>query len=168
MSDWTSTYSTVGIAIGGLDLEMPKGVFFTQEKLKAAIESGVVREKDIDLKVQHILQTLISFGMLDAQKPEVNELDERQASRDAALQVAREGIVLLKNEGSLPLAQKGKILVMGPNADHIATGGGSGFVTPISSVSVYQGLVNARGEKNVMLLSEDGLYEDIYSVIFTY
>ena len=167
MSDWTSTYSTVGIANGGLDLEMPKGVFFTQERLKAAIENGTVREEDIDLKVQHILQTLISFGMLDAQKPEVNDLDERQESRDAALQVAREGIVLLKNEGSLPMAKRGKILVMGPNADRIATGGGSGFVTPISSVSVYQGLVDAKGAKNVTLLSDDMLYKDIYSEIFT-
>lgn len=167
MSDWTSTYSTMGIANGGLDLEMPKGVFFTQEKLKAAIENGVVREADIDLKVQHILQTLISFGFLDKHATENKTVAEECAfSREAALNVAREGIVMLKNE-SLPLAKKSKILVMGPNADRVVTGGGSGFVTPISSVSVYQGLVNLKGAKNVALLSDDVLYEDIIPSIYT-
>lgn len=168
MSDWTSTYSTAGIANGGLDLEMPKGVHFTREKLFEALENGTVREKDIDLKVQHILSTLISFGMLDTPRgPDRTIGEDCEYSREAALDVAREGIVLLKNEdGCLPL-KKGKILVMGPNADRVPTGGGSGFVTPVSSVSVYQGLVNEKGGKNVMLLSDDMLYEDISSEIFS-
>lgn len=162
MSDWTSTYSTAGIANGGLDLEMPKGVFFTEERLKAAIDSGIVREEDIDLKVQHILQTLISFGMLDGPCGADTSIDEDcEYSREAALAVAREGIVLLKNDGgNLPL-KKGRVLVMGPNADRVATGGGSGFVTPIRAVSAYQGLAAAKGAKNVALLSDGMLYEDI-------
>ncbi|MDE6872385.1 MAG: glycoside hydrolase family 3 C-terminal domain-containing protein [Bacteroidales bacterium] len=167
MSDWTSTYSTAGIANGGLDLEMPKGVFFTEERLKAAIDSGIVREEDIDLKVQHILQTLISFGMLDNPRGADTSIDEDCAySREAALGVAREGIVLLKNEGgNLPL-KKGRVLVMGPNADRVVTGGGSGYVTPVRAVSAYQGLAAAKGEKNVALLSDGMLYEDISSEIF--
>lgn len=167
MSDWTSTYSTAGIANGGLDLEMPKGVFFTEERLKAAIDSGIVREEDIDLKVQHILQTLISFGMLDGPRGADTSIDEDcEYSREAALAVAREGIVLLKNDGgNLPL-KKGRVLVMGPNADRVATGGGSGFVTPIRAVSAYQGLAAAKGAKNVALLSDGMLYEDISSEIF--
>ncbi|MCM1501875.1 MAG: glycoside hydrolase family 3 C-terminal domain-containing protein [Bacteroidales bacterium] len=166
MSDWTSTYSTIGTANGGLDLEMPKGVFFTRERLHDAIGNGTVREADIDLKVQHILQTLISFGMLDGERAADTSIDDT-ASRKAALEVAREGIVMLKNDNAgLPL-KKGRILVMGPNADRVPTGGGSGFVTPVSSVSAYRGLADAKGEKNVVLLSDDVLYEDISGSIFT-
>lgn len=168
MSDWTSTYSTAGIAGGGLDLEMPKAVFFTEDRLRDAIDSGVVREEDIDEKVRHILQTLISFGMLDTPRgADKSVAEDCEYSRQVALEVAREGLVLLKNEDeSLPF-RKGKVLVMGPNADRVPSGGGSGFVTPISSVSVYQGLAAAKGMKNVILLSDEMLYEDIMPQIFT-
>ena len=65
MSDWTSVYSGVGAANGGLDLEMPVGKFMTREILIPAIENGIVKEETIDAKVRHILQTLIAFGALD-------------------------------------------------------------------------------------------------------
>ena len=48
MSDWTSVYSTVGAVNGGLDLECPKGVFFTPEKIVPLIENGVLEESLID------------------------------------------------------------------------------------------------------------------------
>ena len=119
-----------------------------RDRLKAAIDSGIVREEDIDLKVQHILQTLISFGMLDGPRGADTSIDEDcEYSREAALAVAREGLVLLKNDGgNLPL-NKGRVLVMGPNADRVATGGGSGFVTPIRAVSAYQDLPLPKGRK---------------------
>ena len=65
MSDWTSVYSTSGAANNGLDLECPKAVYFTEERIKPLIESGIISEETIDLKVKHILQTFIAFGMLD-------------------------------------------------------------------------------------------------------
>lgn len=96
MSDWTSVYSTVGAANGGLDLEMPVGKFMVKEKLIPVIENGIVKEKTIDEKVQHILQTLITFGLFD------NPLEDKSIERDnaeskaTALNLAREGIVMLK------------------------------------------------------------------------
>ncbi|OUQ50690.1 hypothetical protein B5E60_12860 [Alistipes sp. An116] len=65
MSDWTSTYSASGIARGGLDLEMPKGWYFNEKELLPLLESGVIRERDLNEKVCHILQTLSAFGCLD-------------------------------------------------------------------------------------------------------
>ena len=65
MSDWVSVYSTVGAANHGLDLEMPTGEYLNEELLMPAIEQGLITEATIDLKVQHILQTLIAFGFLD-------------------------------------------------------------------------------------------------------
>lgn len=151
MSDWTSVYSAEGAANGGLDLEMPSGVWMNEEKLMPLIKSGVVPVKNIDLKCQHILQTLSAFGLLDKKAEAPKEITKDDpASKQVALDIAREGVVLLKNEGgSLPL--KGKTALLGPNADQIVTGGGSGFVHPITSVTLAQGMKNALKDEFVFL-----------------
>lgn len=167
MSDWTSVYSTSGAANNGLDLECPKAVYFTEEKLIPLIETGVVREEAITEKVIHILQTFIAFGMLDTPRQDTTIALDNPQSKAVALELARQGAVLLKNEGQLLPVKKGKILVMGPNSDRVPTGGGSGFVHPYSTVSLYEGLIKLRGEKNVKLLTDDVLFVDILDEVFT-
>ena len=167
ISDWTSVYSTPGAVHGGLDLECPKGVYFTPEKLKPLIETGVIREKDIDEKVKHILQTYSAFGFLDKLPVDTTIALDNEESKATALELARQGIVLLENrEGTLPLSRRAKVVVMGPNADVITTGGGSGFVTPYATVSPYEGLTEILGKKRVVLLSDDILYEDILTGVY--
>lgn len=167
ISDWTSVYSTSGAANGGLDLECPKAVYFTPERLKPLIETGVVTEKTIDEKVKHILQTYSAFGFLEKLPEDKSIPLDNEESKATALELARHGIVLLENRnGNLPLASGAKVVVLGPNADVITTGGGSGFVTPYKTVSPYEGLVNLLGEENVILLSDDVLYENILSSVF--
>src|SRR6266545_4240740 len=72
-----------------------------------------------------------------------------QQGRQAALNAAREGLVLLKNEGNLLPLTKGKmksILVVGPNAyPAVPVGGGSAGVEPFSAVSYLEGLSNYLG-----------------------
>lgn len=161
MSDWTSVYSTSGAANGGLDLECPKAVYFTEERLLPLIEAGVVSEETIDMKVRHILQTLIAFDMLDTPRQDTAVPLDDDESKRTALEVSRQGMVLLKNvDGTLPF-RKGQTLVLGPNADRIPTGGGSGFVHPYSTVSIYEGLVEMWGKRNVGLLSDEMLFDDI-------
>ena len=63
--------------------------------------------------------------------------------------------------------RKGRTLILGPNADIIPTGGGSGFVTPYSTVSLYDGMVQLKGEKQVELLPDNILYKDISGRIYT-
>ena len=167
ISDWTSVYSTSGAANGGLDLECPKGVYFTADKLKPLIETGVVTEKTIDEKVKHILQTYSAFGFLDKLPEDKTIPLDNPESKATALDLARQGIVLLENRnGNLPIAPDAKIVVMGPNADVITTGGGSGFVTPYATVSPYRGLADILGEDRVILLSDDVLYENIMSSVY--
>lgn len=167
MSDWTSVYSTSGAANNGLDLECPKAVYFTEDRLIPLLESGVIDVESIDSKVKHILQTFIAFGMLDAPRQDTSILLDNPQSKAVALDIARQGIVLLKNEdANLPLC-KGKTLVLGPNADNVPTGGGSGFVHPYSTVSLYEGLRKIRGEKNVELLADSELFVDILNDVFT-
>ena len=165
MSDWTSVYSAVGAANGGLDLEMPKGRYMNMEKLLPAIQKGLVTEETINLKVQHILQTLLTFGVLDRELKDTSIPLDNPASRQAALELAREGVVLLKNTDQL-LPLKGKTVVLGPNADLIPTGGGSGFVSPFSTVTVSQGMKELQ-KKNAILLTDDILFEDIQEEFYT-
>lgn len=142
MSDWTSTYSTLGIVKGGLDLEMPRAFYFKYDLIKPLIDSGVIRESEIDEKVQHILQTLIAFGFLDRSQLDKSISEDNAYSREVAYKMACESAVMLKNDGALPLkaGRKSRIVVMGPNADRIPCGGGSGKVDPLYSISLYAGL----------------------------
>ena len=167
MSDWTSVYSTLGAVRGGLDIECPKGVYLTPEKIKPLLETGVITEKDIDEKVKHILQTYSAFGFLEKLPGDDTIPLDNAESKQTALDIARQGIVLLENRGQLPLESGAKVAVMGPNADVITTGGGSGFVTPYSTVSPYEGLANVMGKDHVILLSDDILYEDILPSVYT-
>lgn len=165
MSDWTSVYSTVGAANSGLDLEMPKGVFFTDSLLRAAIAEGRVSEKEIDRKVEHMLQTFSAFGLLDRadNKDTAIPLDY-EPSRLTALNAAREGIVLLKNEGDI-LPLKGRTVVLGTNADTIVSGGGSGAVYPFA-ISPLSRALPAMSRK-ASFLPETAIYADILSEIFS-
>lgn len=153
MSDWAATYSTVGAANAGLDLEMPKALYYTRELIGQALANGTISEKKIDEKCQHLLQAFIAFGFLDRkQKDEAIPLDN-PASNTVALNVSREAIVLLKNDGILPFSKKTKNLVlMGPNSNNIPTGGGSGFVNPYHTKSIFSSLneSNTRLKINVI------------------
>jgi len=164
MSDWTSVYSAIGAVNGGLDLEMPKGSYMNANNLLPALKNGRVTEETINAKVQHILQTFMAYGMLDKIQLDKNIPLDNPYSRKTALDLAREGIVLLKNEEEL-LPLKGKTAILGPNANKIPTGGGSGFVTPFSSISLCQALKKQR--KGTVVLSDDILYSDINGQMFT-
>ncbi|MDE6491475.1 MAG: glycoside hydrolase family 3 C-terminal domain-containing protein, partial [Muribaculaceae bacterium] len=165
MSDWTSVYSTVNAANSGLDLEMPKGVYFTADKLREALATGRVSMSTIDDKVSHLLQTFIAFGLLErgCDRDSTLALDNSE-SRATALDVAREGVVLLKNDGGI-LPLRGRTAVMGSNAAIIPTGGGSGHVSPFSSVPVAAAMKSMR--RNTVLLTDDVIYDDIAGSIFT-
>ena len=82
------------------------------ENLLPAIKAGTVTEETINLKVQHILQTLIAYGMLDKEQKDSRIPLDNPFSRQTALELAREGVVLLKNEDNL-LPLKGKTAVWG-------------------------------------------------------
>lgn len=160
VSDWGSVYSTVNAFNNGLDLEMPYGQYFDEKSLLPAMRQGVITEETLNLKVQHILQTLISFQLLNGKNERNNDiLLNDSISKLTALQIAREGIVLLKNEGNI-LPLKGKTVVMGPNAENVVTGGGSGFVRPYSSISIVEGLKKMH-HKNTICLSDSLLFKNI-------
>ena len=156
MSDWTSTYSTIGFMKGGVDFEMPRNYVSNQAAVKALLENGVVTEADLDEKCRHILQTFAAYGFLDASLEANPAAEDRAVSRQRAYEVALEGPVLLKNEdGILPLKPgKKTIAVLGQNANVIACGGGSGWVNPEDGkgVTLADGLLHMGKGYKVELL----------------
>ena len=155
MSDWTSTYSTLGCVRSGLDLEMPQGFCLNYENIKPLIDNGVVREADIDDKVQTILENLIAYGFLDRPQLDTTIKEDNPYSREVAYKLSCESAVLLKNEGVLPLAKGGNVVLMGPRADVIPCGGGSGAVDPLYSISLYEGMKQLGEDFPVTLVADD-------------
>ena len=153
MSDWGAVHSTLGVASYGLDLEMPNGKYLGKESLLPLVKEGKVRVGTIDDKVRRILRVMFRMGFFDglpSDKPESNAPEQRAV----ALDVARAGIVLMKNEAAiLPLQGKKikSIAVLGPNALVERTGGGgSALVTPASTLSPLDGVKKMFG-KNVLI-----------------
>jgi beta-glucosidase len=155
MSDWISTYDAIGAANGGLDIEMPSGSQFNRDKLLPVIEAGKVSVATIDDKVRRQLRVAMTFGWFDREQLDSSIPRENPQGRAAALQGAREGMVLLKNEDALlPLDGKRvkSILVVGPNAHPaVVGGGGSSLVEPFNAVSILEGLTAAAGSETEVL-----------------
>ncbi|HET9743643.1 MAG TPA: glycoside hydrolase family 3 C-terminal domain-containing protein [Terriglobales bacterium] len=169
MSDWDATYDGVAAANNGLDLEMPSGKFMNEQTLLPAIKDGKVSEATIDDHVRRIVREAVRFGFLDRDQTDVSIPRLNPEGDRAALQAARESIVLLKNDGHiLPLNKTAvhTIAMIGPDAYPAeADGGGSAHVQPFHAVSYLVGMseyVNslASGAK---VLYDRGLptYEDI-------
>jgi beta-glucosidase len=159
MSDWSATYDGIEAANAGQDLEMPSGLHMNRETLKLAIEQGKVSIQTIDDKVRRIVGTAIRFGWLDRVQTALDVPRYNVQSRKVALDVAREGITLLKNEGDLlPLSKTTKsILVVGPTAyPAVPVGGGSAEVQPFAATSLLEGLNNYPGSA-VRILYDRGL-----------
>jgi beta-glucosidase len=149
MSDWSATYDGVAAANAGQDLEMPSGAHMNRETLLAAIKQGKVSVATIDEHVRRILHTAVRFGWLDREQQEMTIPRFNQMGRQAALEGARESLVLLKNDGNLLPLNKSKIksiAVIGPDAyPAVPVGGGSAGVQPFAAVSFLEGLSNYLG-----------------------
>ena len=167
MSDWESCYDTLGMANGGLDLEMPRGAYYNLKKLQPLLDDGKVTEETINDKVRRQLRVDFAMGWFDRPQEDDSIPKDDPRSDAVALDGAREGAVLLKNERQLlPLDvnKVKKIVVLGPNADPAVTGGaGSSFVTVFHSVSLLAGLEAKAGNVKIIRVPwTGGLIPDEY------
>ena len=159
MSDWEATHNGIAAANNGLDLEMPSATHMNAETLLPAIRRGEVQGQTIDDKVRRILRTAMEFGFFDRPQTDSSIPLYSQQGREIALEEARSGMVLLKNDGHLlPLDRKKvkTIAVLGPNAyPAVIGGGGSSLTTPYHAVSFLEGLSDAAGsDVRVLTLTE--------------
>jgi len=149
MSDWDATYDGVAAANAGLDLEMPSGKFMNRLTLVPALQQGLITQATIDDKVRRILRDAVRFGWLDRDQLDPSIPRYNQQGREAALQAAREGMVLLKNDGGLlPLNKSAvhSVAIIGPDAyPAVPDGGGSAHVEPFHAISFLEGISNYVG-----------------------
>ncbi len=137
MSDWGAVHSTVRSALAGLDQESGEQLdtenFFA--RLGLAIKEGKVPEARLDDMVRRILTSIFACGIADDASAS-DPADPRQGDA-AALAIEREGAVLLRNDGTLPLpAATRRILVVGAHADRgVPSGGGSSQVIPTGGIA---------------------------------
>ncbi len=149
MSDWGAVHSTMPTFKNGLDLEMPTGIYLNDSTINSTLKESL-----IDEKVRRILRVMFKIGLFDPdardEKPDTAVFTSAE-HKALAYEIAKESIVLLKNEKNiLPINtdEIKSIAVIGPNAAVTRTGGGgSSFVEPIYSVTPLEALKNKIGDK---------------------
>ena len=148
MSDWFGTYDTE-VPTGGLDLEMPGPArWMSEELVKNALANGTLTEEALDDKVRRLLCVLEKAGLFTNPELQPERAEDKPQHRRIMREAAREAIVLLKNDGTLPLNKVKSIAVIGPYAQTAQIlGGGSSSVTPHYAVSPFAGIKNRAGNK---------------------
>lgn len=116
----TSPGEAAGLALtAGIDVELPSVNTFG-EPLLAAVRNGTVDEKLVDRALDRVLRQKCELGLLDPgwspADPDDVDLDDPQ-SRAIALELARRSVVLLANDGTLPLRAGARVAIVGPRAD---------------------------------------------------
>ena len=127
------------------------------ESLLAAVEKELVTEEEIDVAVRRLLMARMRLGMFDpdemvpyAQIPA--EIVDCEKHRALAAEVARETIVLLKNDGLLPLSKEcKKIAVVGPTAENLDILLGNYYGTPSAYVTLLEGIRSKVGDGTEIL-----------------
>ena len=122
--------------------------------LKEAVETGKIKASVINEAVARVLRLKFELGLFDNPyvDPDFAEAEVRKAENVAvARQAARKGVVLLENNGILPLNKDMKVAVIGPNADNMYNQLGD-YTAPQPRENirtVLDGIKAKVGEKNV-------------------
>lgn len=154
----------------GVDMDMVSDAFLAE--LPGLVESGAVREEQLDAAVLRVLETKWDLGLFRDPLARCNRQPAIQPSpenRSLAREAARESIVLLKNEGGLlPLSKHQNIALIGPLADSrrdmlgcwIAAGDEALAVSPLDGFREMAEVIHARG-CGIGVGSEDLLAEAV-------
>ncbi|PIO97860.1 beta-glucosidase family protein [Pleomorphomonas carboxyditropha] len=142
MSDWFGSHSTAPTIEAGLDLEMPGPTRDRGDKLVAAVRAGEVEAETVRDAARRLLTLIERVGGFEAPDIPAEEAIDKPAHRALIRRAGAEAIVLLKNDGILPLDLAGKtIAAIGPNAEAAQImGGGSAQLNPHYAVSPADGL----------------------------
>jgi beta-glucosidase len=127
--------------MAGIDMSMVPSDYSFADILVQLVKDGAVPTSRIDEAVRRILRVKFELGLFDNPGPDASlkTVVGRNASRDVAIQAARESLILLKNDGNLlPLSRERKVLVTGPTADSLVSlNNGWTYVWQGSEESLY-------------------------------
>ena len=142
VSDWGAVHDRVASLRGSLDLEMPGPQDDRVKAVIAAVQSGELDESTLDESVRRILQIVAK-----AQETPKGGSFDIDAHHELAHKVANEGVVLLKNDGLLPLKEPQHIAVIGHAAQKAHfQGEGSSRVNPTKVEIPFVDLQAAAGD----------------------
>ena len=146
MSDWFGSRSTAPTVNAGLDLEMPGPTRDRGDKLVAAVHAGEVSRETVRTAALNMLRLMDRVGSLTDTTPFKERADDRPEHRDLIRKAGADGMVMLKNDGVLPLSPEAKVALIGPNAKEVKImGGGSAQLNPHYMISPYDALLARIG-----------------------
>ena len=132
-SDWGATHDRPGVIAAGCDLTMPAED--TDHEIVEAVMAGALAEADLDACVVRLLELI--FKAVENRKPDT--VVDYDADHDLAREVAENSMVLLKNDGILPLSKAAKVAYIGIFADKPRIqGGGSSHINCIKIVGAVE------------------------------
>jgi beta-glucosidase len=142
VSDWGAVHERVCSLQAGLDLEMPGPQPRRVQKVMEAVQAGKLDEAVLDEAVRRILT--IVFKAAQTRKGGSFDVEGHHA---LANRIASEGMVLLKNNGILPLQNPQHIAVIGRSAEQpYFQGGGSSNINPTKVAIPYKEMQSRAGE----------------------
>lgn len=168
MSDWGASHDRVKGILAGMDLEMPGSNGVNDRAIVKAVQEGVLPEEVLDKTVERILRIVFRYEdgkSNDAEKS--SYVFDRDADHEKAAEIARQCIVLLKNEGVLPLQKEEKVAFVGGFAEKPRyQGGGSSHINAhrvegaLASASDYGNITYAKGFSTETDLREEALFAE--------
>ncbi|MGC8615292.1 MAG: beta-glucosidase [Thermoprotei archaeon] len=143
----------------GLDVELPETEIYG-EPLERALERGLLSRADLDEAVRRVLRAKFIIGLFDDPyvDPAIAEEEDPEARR-LAYRAAVDSMVLLNNEGVLPLGSLRSVLLVGSVAEQPNLGGYSGI--PRASKTILQGLREIAEKKGINFVYEPGCDPDM-------
>ncbi len=148
VSDWGGTHSTMGAMLHGLNVQMTGSNYLGQPVIDS-IATGALTEDLVDEKVRQILRVRFAVEAVPSDVANT-KMTSQPESQQIARRVAEKSIVLLKNEGILPVKQEvRKIAVIGQNAVLKTQSGGMGAgVKALYEITPLEG-IQARAGENI-------------------
>ena len=133
ISDWGAVHDEVACFNAGLDMKMPKDADL-YEKLKKGVDEGTLNEAEIDRAAENMINLALKVS-----NREKDEEYDRAAQHKVAVEIARDSIILMKNENNtLPINKEKvkKLVVLGRLAETptVMGGGSSGQYNTLRSV----------------------------------
>ena len=144
-SSTDATHASAKAVIAGTDVECGYG--YAYRSIPEAVRRGFMTEAEVDKHVVRLLEGRFDLGEMD--DPSLVEWSKipysamsTKESAQISLDMARQSIVLLQNEGALPLKKSDKIAVVGPNADNAPMMWGNYNGMPNYTYTILDGICN--------------------------
>ncbi len=144
VSDWGASYDVPGAVSAGTDLTMPGPLGI--KNIVAAVQQGRLKEEELDTAIRNILHVTLESIPMTGKRPAFDLKDAYEIAEKAA----QEGIVLLKNNGVLPLPKNSKVTFFGKRSRKFVIIPASVAASTDLGTNPYDAMSEALGSENVL------------------